>query len=220
MENFEAIRIHYENALKSSGDCGQQVGWRDTMAQMLRFRSISRVLNGVVYNSVVDLGCGTGDLLHFFRTQGWAGNYHGIDLSPSMVARCKSRFGGDQFAQFEVSTEPSHADVMIASGIFNVCLDSTSGDWYAYCRQVINRMWRVSSKAIVFNMLSIDSDISHRKSGLAYMDPSEWLTYCRTLSRHVRLDQSYGQFDFTIAMFHSHPEVLGLESSHLDRTKT
>lgn len=207
MESLDAIRTHYESALESGGDCGQKVGWRDTMAQTLRFQTISRILNGVAFDSVGDLGCGTGDLLQFFRTQGWTGSYQGFDVSPSMVARCKLRFGSDILAKFEVSANPSRSEVIIASGIFNVSLDNTFEDWHDYCRQVIGHMWRVSSKAIVFNMLSTDSDISHRKSGLAYMDPSEWLAYCRTLSRHVRLDQAYGQFDFTIAIFHEHPVV-------------
>ena len=211
MADLEAVRVHYESTLESGGDCGQKVGWRDALAQNLRFQIISRILNDVPFDSVVDLGCGTGDLLEFLRTRGWTGSYKGVDVSPSMVAEGRLRFGPDRSAQFEVSTSPSHADVIIASGIFNLCLDSSYDDWHEHCRQVISQMWRVASKAIVFNMLSIDSDITRRKSGLAYMDPSEWLTYCRTFSRHVRLDQAYGQFDFTIAVFQDHPEPLKLE---------
>lgn len=215
MENLEAVRVHYESKLESGGDCGQRVGWRDTKAQNLRFQTVSRVLNGIFFDSVGDLGCGTGDLLEFLRTRGWTGSYQGVDVSPRMVAESKLRFSRDRFAQFEVFTSPSHAEVIIASGIFNVCLESTHADWHAHCRTVISQMWRVSSKAIVFNMLSIDSDTTCRKSGLAYMDPSEWLVFCRTFLRHVRLDQAYGQFDFTIAVFMDHPEVLELDNSSM-----
>jgi len=207
MENLEAVRVHYEGVLESGGDSGQKVGWRDTKAQIVRFQIVSQVLRGVPFDSVVDLGCGTGDLLQFLRTRGWTGSYKGVDVSPSMVAESRLSFSLDRLAEFEVSNSPSHADVIIASGILNVCLDSSYDDWHRHCRQVISQMWQVASKAIVFNMLSIDSDITRRKSGLAYMDPSEWLTYCRTLSRHVRLDQGYGQFDFTIAVFREHPDV-------------
>jgi SAM-dependent methyltransferase len=214
VESLNAIRLHYESALETGGDSGQKVGWRDSKAQELRFEAISRILNGVSFSTVSDFGCGTGDLLMHLRAQGWTGNYRGADISTKMVAEGTSRFYLDHSAQFEVSASPPEAQTVIASGIFNVCTMISDDDWHAYCCETISQMWRSSSKAMVFNMLSIDSHADRRKSGLAYMNPSEWLSYCRTnFSSHVRLDQSYGQFDFTIAVFHHPPVVRGSADS-------
>lgn len=202
MDGLDDIRNHYESALERGADSGQKVGWRDTTAQVLRFQSISRILDGITFNSLCDFGCGTGDLLRFLRTQGWAGSYHGLDVSPKMVSAGTSQFRSDRLAQFEVSTSPVKADVTIASGVFNVLLRNSQEGWQEYCRESVYQMWESSSRAIVFNMLSTDSDPSRRKSELAYMDPSDWLSYCRQrLSDRVRLDQTYGQFDFTIGVF-------------------
>lgn len=214
MESLHSIRLHYESALETGGDSGQKVGWRNSKAQELRFEAISRVLNGVSFSTVSDFGCGTGDLLMHLRAQGWTGNYRGADISTKMVAEGTSRFCLDHSAQFEVSASPPEAQAVIASGIFNVCTMISDDDWHSYCCETISQMWRSSSKAIVFNMLSIDSHVDRRKSGLAYMNPSDWLSYCRTnFSSHVRLDQSYGQFDFTIAVFHHPPEGRGSADS-------
>ena len=214
MESLHAIRLHYESALETGGDSDQKVGWRDSKAQELRFEAISRILNGVSFSTVSDFGCGTGDLLMHLRAQGWTGNYRGVDISTKMVAEGTSRFCLDHSAQFEVSASPPDAQAVIASGIFNVCTMTSDDDWHSYCCETIGQMWRSSSKVMVFYMLSIDSHADRRKSGLAYMNPSEWLSYCRTnFSSHVRLDQSYGQFDFTIAVFHHPPEVRGSADS-------
>lgn len=208
VDGLDEIRDHYESALELGADTGQKVGWRDTTAQALRFQAILQILGGLTYSSVCDMGCGTGDLLGFLRRRGWTGSYHGVDISPKMVSEGASRFRADRSAQFEVAASARHAEVIIASGIFNVSLGCSSENWVAYCREVVSQMWKFSSKAIVFNMLSVDSDVPHQKPGLAYMNPSEWLNFCRNqFSRHVRLDQAYGQFDFTIAIFRDPPEV-------------
>lgn len=205
--DLDAVRKHYESALDVGQNVGQKVGWRDTESQQVRFEAILQIMRGLSFAEVGDFGCGTGDLLNFLRDRGWSGMYLGTDISSRMITECTSAFSHDRFTNFFESSLPPTAEVVVASGIFNVCLDNSVELWTQYCRGLIKLMWRSSSRAIVFNMLSEDSDEDHRKSGLAYMNASDWLTFCRThFSRHVRLDQAYGQYDFTIAVFREPPQ--------------
>lgn len=58
-------------------------------------RQIRRFLRGLPYESVLDVGCGTGnwtDLAH--------GPYLGVDTSPAYVTACRERFGGDTTKRF------------------------------------------------------------------------------------------------------------------------
>jgi SAM-dependent methyltransferase len=202
MINLEPVRDHYESALEAGGDDGQIVGWRNRQAQLQRFMVISDVLRGLPFRSVSDFGCGSGEFLTYLRTAGWSGDYFGVDLSPKMIDVARSRFATDNRAYFEAGTRSSPADVTVASGVFNVSLDESQNTWLRYCREILREMWLLSSLAVVFNMLSLDSDLVRRKNGLAYFDPTEWLEFCRAeLSSHLRLDQTYGQYDFTIAVF-------------------
>ena len=204
MVNIESIREHYEKALKTPGDSGKRVGWRDTVAQMTRFNCIFRLLTGYEPRSVADIGCGTADFLSFLRAQGWAGEYIGIDISQEMIQEASKRFTGDAHSKFIVTDSPPQADVVVASGIFNVSLQTEPSVWKAYCEETIIKMWQSARHGIMFNMLSIDSEPERRQRHLTYFDPSDWLRFVREhLSAHVRLDQSYGQFDFTIAAFRS-----------------
>lgn len=202
MTNLHLVRAHYEAALEAGGDDGQIVGWRNKQAQLRRFMVISDLLRGLPFRSVSDFGCGGGEFLTYLRTAGWSGDFVGVDLSPNVIDVARSKFATDSRANFEVGTRPSPADVTVASGVFNVSLDESQNTWLRYCRDIVREMWRASSLAVVFNMLSLDSDVDRRKIGLAYMDPTDWLAFCRAeLSPHLRLDQTYGQYDFTIAAF-------------------
>ena len=200
--DLKAIRDHYESELTRSEYGAQRVGWRDDSAQSSRFECIVRLLDGYQTSSVSDLGCGRGDLLEYLRGRGWFGSYVGTDISHKMIAEAASRFMHDTKAEFVVSEVPRRADFLVASGIFNVSLDSETQMWRAYSEELIRRMWESAEKGIVFNMLSTDSNPERRKSSLSYFNPSELLEFVRReLSTTVRLDQSYGQFDFTVAAF-------------------
>ena len=204
MADLEAIRDHYESELTRSEYGAQRVGWRDESAQSSRFECIVRLFDGYEISSVSDLGCGRGDFLKYLRDRGWFGPYVGTDISHKMIAEAASRFKHDTKAEFVMSDVPRRADYLVASGIFNVSLDSETQMWRAYCEELIRRMWESAEQGIVFNMLSTDSNLERRKSSLSYANPSELLEFVRReLSTTVRLDQSYGQFDFTIAVFRS-----------------
>lgn len=200
--DLDAVRLHYESALGAGGDRGQKVGWRNTAAQMTRFRCMFHLLSDYQPKSVADIGCGTADFLGFLRSQGWAGEYIGTDISQAMIEEAVNRFAGDAHSNFIVTESPPRADVVVASGIFNVSLHSDARIWTEYCQDFVRKMWQSAGQGIVFNMLSTDSDASKRQFSLAYFDPSDWLCFVRKqLSTHVQLDQTYGQFDFTIAVF-------------------
>jgi len=202
VENLCAVRHHYESALRAGGDSGQRVGWRNAAAQMTRFSCMFHLLSDYKPMSVVDVGCGTADFLDFLRSQGWTGEYIGTDISQAMIDEASRRFVGDAHSNFLVTESPPRADVVVASGIFNVSLQSDARTWTEYCQDLICKMWQSAVQGIVFNMLSADSDMNKRNLNLTYFDPSTWLRFVREqLSTHVRLDQSYGQFDFTIAVF-------------------
>jgi SAM-dependent methyltransferase len=204
MADLKAIRDHYESELTRSEYGAQRVGWRDESAQSSRFECIVRLFDGYEISSVSDLGCGRGDFLKYLRDRGWFGSYVGTDISHKMIAEAASRFKHDTKAEFMMSDVPRRADYLVASGIFNVSLDSETQMWRAYCEELIRRMWESAEQGIVFNMLSTDSNMERRKSSLSYSNPSEVLEFVRReLSTTVRLDQSYGQFDFTIAVFRS-----------------
>jgi len=196
------VRSHYEAALSTGGDRGQVVGWRDEQAQTVRFDAIWRLISDVRAVVIADLGCGTGELLRYLREKMWDGLYLGTDISELMLDAARVGFRDDAKARFFAGSEPQQSDIAVMSGLFNVSFETGASSWMDYCVGVLDAMWSSAGLGIVFNMLSMNSDPLRRRQGLAYFDPGETIAMvANRYAANVRLDQSYGQFDFTVAVF-------------------
>lgn len=89
-------------------------------SQRARFADLARQLGGA--RSVLDVGCGVGDLYGYLRGIGWQGEYRGVDLSPAMVDRARAKYHGGSFNVGSPLEWPDsgRADVVAAVGIFNL----------------------------------------------------------------------------------------------------
>jgi len=63
-------------------------GWNNKPKQAEKMELASSLVKG---NSVLDFGCGTGDLYRYLRRRGYEGSYLGVDQSIDMLVRAKSR---------------------------------------------------------------------------------------------------------------------------------
>ena len=43
-------------------------------------------------SSIMDVGCGTGDLLPYLRSRGWLGRYVGVDIVPGFIEGCQAHY--------------------------------------------------------------------------------------------------------------------------------
>ena len=199
--NSERITSFYEDCLMNGDDSGNRNGWKDSSAQQIRFNRIINAVLPLGPLSICDVGCGTGDFLHALRNNGFSGDYIGLDLSDQMISVARKNYINDQNSEFFVSSSCMSADVLIASGIFNVKGDADDREWVEYVYNVINNMWVNSRKAISFNVLSQKSDVDARKPNLFYADPLNFFSYLSSnFTSALIFDHSYGQFDMTITL--------------------
>jgi SAM-dependent methyltransferase len=81
---------------------------------------VDAYLSGHQQGRVLDLGCGTGDMLEHLP----AVSYVGIDISPHYIARARTRFV-ERDAEFHVADattfrpEPGEFDVVLATGVLH-----------------------------------------------------------------------------------------------------
>lgn len=144
-----ASNRQYYAALAHSDCAARRVGWRHTSDQHLRFAVCAEVddLNGV--KSVLDVGCGLGDLAPFLRHRGFEGDYLGVDLLEEMVEGARDRHPGEHFLCANLLDHPPlphpRFDLVIACGTLSLRVDEHA----TFFNAMLQRLWSLTTGALV-----------------------------------------------------------------------
>ncbi|HKW59012.1 MAG TPA: class I SAM-dependent methyltransferase [Candidatus Dormibacteraeota bacterium] len=195
----DKVSRYYTDRVREHGTTARGVDWNSEESQILRFEQLARVLPDGERYTLVDYGCGYGALIPFLerRTRRFA--YQGFDVAEEMVTRARHDHPGGQrrFTSREADLEP--ADYALASGIFNVRLDTPAEDWTRYVMHTLESLNRLGTRGFSFNMLTSYSDADRMRADLYYGDPCVYFDHCkRSFSRQVALLHDYGLWEFTI----------------------
>lgn len=174
----------------------ESLGWRDADSQQRRFAVIADAcdLDGA---SVLDIGCGRGDLRAFLDARAHDFTYLGLEHVPAFVKEARVRYAAHPrtaFVQcdFSAVTLPD-ADHVVASGALAYrCPDP---DFHL---TMIRRMFEAARYTVAFNLLDATAFPEHPL--LLGRDRQEVLEFCRSLSPHVELIDGYLEDDFTICV--------------------
>jgi SAM-dependent methyltransferase len=196
---LSAVRDYYTRRLAEHGPTPRGVDWNGAESQQTRFRQLMKLCDAPGRLTLGDYGCGYGALLAFARAGGFAGEYRGYDIAPAMLdaARARSADPAARFASDESVLDG--CDVVLASGVVNVKLDTPLPEWEAYVLRTIDRLAALARRGFGFNALTSYSDPDRMRPDLYYPDPCRLFDHCkRRYSRHVALLHDYGLYEFTI----------------------
>lgn len=196
----ERLKTHFDERVKLHGTGLRSVDWKSRAAQYNRFRELLKVVDFSAPFSIIDYGCGDGELARFLNAAGADFQYFGFDVAPQMVEAARNEFAGSKNCLFSTRIEDfPAADYTVASGIFNLKFEADEEDWKEYMRATIAEMNALSYKGFAFNALTNYSDVELRRADLFYADPLYWFDFCkRNVSRFVSLLHDYPEYDFTI----------------------
>jgi SAM-dependent methyltransferase len=192
----ERVASYYAGKLAAHGATPRGVDWNSAEGQELRFSQLLALLGDDRDGSILDFGCGYGALAATLRRNGHRGAYTGYDAAPEMVAAAAASHGG-RFTADAASLDA--CDYVLASGLFNVRLDTPTPEWEAYIRDTVAAIAALARRGFAFNMLTRYADADRMRPDLYYADPGAWLTYCLDrFGRQVRLAHDYPLYEFTI----------------------
>ncbi|HVO47229.1 MAG TPA: class I SAM-dependent methyltransferase, partial [Steroidobacteraceae bacterium] len=145
-----ATARYYAARLAQHGDDVRSVDWGSVQSQVQRFEVLARV--GDLSNAtVLDVGCGLGDLYAWLSQRGIQMRYTGVDITPQMIDACRRRFPA---VDFEVANlleaKLERRDYVFASGIFYLRQTHPLD----YMRAMLARLFALCDKAVAFNSLS------------------------------------------------------------------
>jgi SAM-dependent methyltransferase len=205
------VAEYYTLRLQTHGTTPRGVDWNSEASQLLRFEQLLAVCKGLPERaySINDYGCGYGALVDFLDRRGDQFTYTGFDIAPAMVTAARRRYAGRDDCTFTDTWDAVDvADVSVASGVFNVRLDSPDAVWMAHLRTGLSDLARISRYAFAFNVLSLRSDPERRRRDLFYADPDAVLAECRQrFSQRSYVVDGYGLWEFTVVVPFDEPSV-------------
>jgi SAM-dependent methyltransferase len=201
-ELLSAVETYYTGRLREHGASARGVDWNSTESQHLRFAQLVRCLDPRSPFSINDFGCGYGELAVYLSQHGLDTMYIGYDISSGMIDAAREHTRGMSGCTFTGKVEElSVADYTVASGLFNVKLETPATTWEDYVWETIALLHAHSSRAFAFNLLTAHSDTDRMRADLFYADPAAVLDRCvRLLSRHAAVVHDYGLYEFTVVV--------------------
>lgn len=153
--------------------------------------------------SILDVGCGTGDLIHFLRKYGFR-EYLGIDIYGPALAMARKKYPNERFLQTDILSDPlpTPLDYVFCSGAMSIKMKTT--DNYDFLAAMIDKMWHIARYGLVFNFLS-DED-PEPDQALFYYNKEKVVKLCQKIApkAHVLLQDTPIKTKGVVTDYQSH----------------
>jgi SAM-dependent methyltransferase len=202
---------YFEGLLEKHGENYLALDWNSPESQRIRFSVLSEIF---IYGkkaanvSVLDVGCGFGDLYGYFRDTGLIKrnriNYTGFDISPKMIGAAKRKYTEARFELKDILEEKETAkfDYLFCSGVFNIRTTDLESH-LDFVKSMLLRMFELSNFGLAVNLLSegaipiaLPQDLNSGR--YFYFSPEVILAYCRSICNRYILRHDYHLGDFTV----------------------
>jgi ubiquinone/menaquinone biosynthesis C-methylase UbiE len=196
----------YIKRYKRYGYSPLSLGWGKGGRQDLRFRVLSEV--GILYDSsVLDVGCGFGDLFNYLKKQGWRGDYVGLDIVDDLLTEARKQFPEIEVRNIDILTNKfdNQFDYVVSSGIFNARLYEE--DNYDYIFRMLKKMFEISKIGVAVDFMSSYVDFKHTTA--FHAEPEVVFSLMRKLSKRIILRHDYMPYEFAVYIYKNDEISLG-----------
>ena len=198
-DNERNVR-YFSECLIQHGISARALDWSGERSQFLRFRVLTEVadLSGA---SMLDVGCGLGDLCGWLRTNSCNVRYTGIDIAPAMIEAARRRFPDARFEVRDLLSDPpqNSFDYVLSSGMFT----HRTAEAKLFFETMMEHMFALAEKGLAVNCLSTWAE--KIEPGEFHADPLETVAFCRKLTPWVVLRHDYHPADFTAYLYKKAP---------------
>ncbi|MBI5400311.1 class I SAM-dependent methyltransferase [Candidatus Saganbacteria bacterium] len=202
---------YYTALLAKHGDHYHSLDWKGTNSQDERFSILREIFlygNKSVNLSLLDVGCGFGDLYGYLKKHKLLDQYRlhytGYDIAPSLLEVAGKKYPAAKFQLCDILEEikvPTF-DYVFCSGTLNLRLTDLESH-QTFVRAMLTRMFELANYGLAVNFLSAggasDARIMEQNLGrYFYFKPEEIISFCRYLTSDFILRHDYYPGDFTV----------------------
>ncbi|MBN2865793.1 MAG: class I SAM-dependent methyltransferase [Thiotrichales bacterium] len=202
------IQTRHKSSIEYYGYQPQALYWSSQEIQFIRFKKLSEILPRNQACSILDVGCGFGDLKAYLQQQGFDIDYTGIDLSEDMVRSAGFKHPGIHVKQgdlFDFNPAEKQFDFVLLSGALNEVveteLEGTAEQKGRYAKAVIRKMYDTCKQGVAFNLLDNRNAWVASRPDLQSFQPEAIADYCQSFAHNVSWQDGYVDNDFTVFMY-------------------
>lgn len=190
----------YKKSLELYGESPQALQWENYRAAAIRYKHLVKNIN-FDHKTVLDVGCGMGDLLPYIFAKGENFKYLGIDKVEEFIKIARKRYAGFEFKVVDLfagDLKEKKFDVVLCCGALNAKVD----DWLENRKHKIKTLFGLARETVAFNMAGgIDPPLNKVGGRVAYANIEDIMKFCKSLTTKVALDTSYNSKDFTVVLY-------------------
>lgn len=188
----------YRKAFEKYGNDPRSLQWVSRKSAEVRYKELVRDID-FEGKSILDVGCGFGDIVKHIASKTGDFSYTGIDIIPEFIEVAKSKYFNQKFMVGDYFGKPlrKRFDVVLSSGTLNANISNVT----AYRKKAIETMFNQAREVVAFNMAGGHPQPRNESKRVYYADSLEILEYCFTLTSKVILRNQYRRKDFTIVLF-------------------
>lgn len=197
--NSSYFKSLFQQSYQQYGYSPQALQWTSKQTMDNRFEALTRCLD-FENKSVLDVGCGFGDIIPFIEKKTKKFDYLGVDLVEEIVLEARKQYPNYKFIVGDYFADPMKKkfDIVLTSGTLN---GNLGFETLSFRLKVIEVMWRHANEVCAFNMLGSHPQPRNDPGYLVhYADSLEILSFCLTLTPKLVFIQDYDPEDFTIVM--------------------
>ena len=202
MSSHQSISDHYDRLIEKYGiNSLKSIGWASGK-QEIRFQELINYFQFKEYFSLLDLGCGRGDLFNYLNDMRSINTfeYLGCDVNLNFIEYAIKRFDNIDTCSFmhsqddfPTNLEENSYDYCVASGLL-----SSSFVTKDYRDNLLVSLYRVCSKAMAFNLLTKDVDYEEEK--YFYSELSDIIGLFEPISSRIIISKNKYLYEKTITI--------------------
>jgi SAM-dependent methyltransferase len=200
MSRIDDIRNHYAHRISPDRPRHEILDWAGAETQQARFEALLRCAD-VRDKSLLDVGCGLGDLVGFLAHRGLTVRYTGVDVLEEMLDLARRTHPKERFVLADLFADPSPEalagetfDVVFCSGALNLNLDNN----LEFIGRALPRLWGYAREHLIVNFLHVR--LITRDPRYFHYDPADVLAAAENLNGRetTKILDDYLDNDFTL----------------------
>jgi SAM-dependent methyltransferase len=147
-------------------------------------------------DSILDVGCGYGDLFGYLRATGWNGRYVGVDINSTLIDE-----GARRYPDADLRTLDIQVDSLESGFDWCICCHALTSDtkdipFLDHFKSMVSIMWQKCEKGLIFNLLSPLADYTnpiHARPSFGDVLPT-----ISSLTRRFTMRHDYMPFEYAV----------------------